>query len=277
MQVGIMARTFYKPTLGEMLDAVVSYDIYSVQFSFGCVGLPELPEQIDLKLCDEIHAELEKRKIEMSAMSGTFNMIDPNIDRRKDGLKKLNQLTSVCDRLGTSVISLCTGTRDPENMWRRHPDNDKEDAFSDLVETLREALEVADKYKITLAFEPEVSNVIDSAAKGKRLIEELKSPYLKVVMDCANIFHKGELAKMDEMLEETFRLLGGHIAIAHAKDLDHDGDAGHLPAGKGLLDYDHYVSLLKQYKPDVSMILHGLGENEVGECVSMLREKIGKS
>ena len=39
------------------------------------------------------------------------------------------------------------------------------------------------------------------------------------------------------MLDEAFALLGRDIVLAHAKDLDHDGEAGHLPAGKGLLDY----------------------------------------
>lgn len=275
MQIGIMARTFYRPTLSEMLDAIVSYDIYNVQFSFGCVGLPELPEHIDLKLCDEIRSQMEKHRITISAMSGTFNMIDPDINKRKYGLERLKELISACDHIGTSVISLCTGTRDPQNMWRRHQDNDKEEAFSDLVASMREALEVAEKYKVMLAFEPEVSNVIDSAVKGKRLIDELKSPCLRVVMDCANIFHNGELPKMRDILDEAFELLGKHIIIAHAKDLDHDGDAGHLPAGKGLLDYDHYVSLLKRYKPDAPLILHGLSEEEVEGCVRFLREKIG--
>jgi sugar phosphate isomerase/epimerase len=275
MQVGIMARTFYRPTLSEMLDVIVSYDIYSVQFSFGCVGLPELPEHIDLKLCDEIRDEMEKHKITISAMSGTCNMIDPDINRRKDGLKRLSDLISVCDHLGASVMSLCTGTRDPQNMWMRHPDNDTEEAFRDIVASFQEVLEVAEKHKVILGFEPEVSNVIDSGVKGKRLIDELKSPFLKVVMDGANVFHKGELPKMQAILDETFELLGEHIIIAHAKDLDHDGDAGHLPAGKGLLDYDHYISLLKRYKPDVPVILHGLSEQEAGECVSFLRAKMG--
>jgi len=274
MKIGIMASTFYRTKLSEMLDAIVKHDIHSVQFSLYCVGLPELPEHIDLKLCDEIFNDMQKHNIEMSAISGTFNMIDPNIEKRKDGLRRLNKLISVCDRLGTSVISLCTGTRDADNMWRGHPDNDKESAFNDLVISLQHVLDFAEKYNVILAFEPEVSNVIDSAVKGKRLIDELKSSCLKVVMDGANIFHKGQLPNMQNILDEAFKLLGEYIAIAHAKDLDHDGDAGHLPAGRGLLDYDRYISLLKQYKPDASLILHGLGENDADECINFLREKM---
>jgi len=274
MQIGIMARTFSQPTLKEMLDAIVSHDIYYIQFGFNCVALPELPERIDLSLCDEINNEMAKRRITMSAISGTFNMIDPDLNKRQNGLIGLERIASVCNRLGTSIITLCTGTKDPYNMWRRHPDNDSEEAWNDLVSSMGEALKTAEKYNVILAIEPEVSNVIDSAIKGRRLIDEFKSPHLKVCMDGANIFHKGELPRMREILDETFDLLGDHVVLAHAKDLDHDGDAGHLPAGKGLLDYNHYLSLFKTHNIDVPIILHGLAEGDVDNCVNFLHKKL---
>ncbi len=58
-------------------------------------------------------------------------------------------------------------------------------------------------------------------------------------------------------------MLGNDIALAHAKDLDHDGDAGHLAAGHGLLDYDHYLSLLQRSGYNGTLILHGLDESQV--------------
>ena len=168
---------------------------------------------------------------------------------RADGLCNLRVLAAACEKLGTSVITLCTGTRDPDNMWRRHPDNDTPEAWDDLVVSMRQAIEVAEEYQVTLAFEPEVANVVDSAIKARRIIDQIDSPYLKVVMDGANIFHTGELPRMREILDEAFALLGEHIAFAHAKDLDRDGEAGHLAAGKGLLDYDQYLSLLNDVEP----------------------------
>ena len=134
---------------------------------------------------------------------------------------------------GTSVITICTGSRDPNSMWRAHPDNNTPEAWHDLVESMKQALEVAEEYEVTLALEPEVANVVDSAPKARRLLDEMQSPYLKVCMDGANIFHKGELPKMGEILDEAFALLKDDIALAHAKDLDRDGEAGHLAAGTG--------------------------------------------
>ena len=39
-----------------------------------------------------------------------------------------------------------------------------------------------------LAFEPEHNNVVNSARRARRLIDDLGSPALKVLMDGANIF-----------------------------------------------------------------------------------------
>jgi len=274
MHIGIMARTFVRPTIEATLDAVADHGIRSVQFNLSCAGLPDLPDHLDPDLCDRIRQGMAARGIAMSALSGTFNMIDPDRRRREEGLRRLGELVKACARLGASVVTLCTGTRDPENMWRRHPGNDAPEAWEDLVASMRQAVEIAEETGVTLAFEPEVSNVVDSARKARRLLDEIGSPRLKVVMDGANIFHKGELPRMREILDEAFALLGPDIALAHAKDLDRDGEAGHLAAGTGLLDYDHYLSLLRAAGFNGTLILHGLAESQVEDCVSFLRGKL---
>src|SRR5262249_50807603 len=158
---------------------------------------------------------LAERDIHMAAVSGTFNMIHPDSQERQDGLSRLRVLALACRAMGTSIITLCTGTRDPHDMWRRHPDNDSPDAWHDLVASLRTALDLTEQSGVTLAFEPEVSNVVDSARKGRRLLDELGSPRLKVVMDAANLFHAGDLARMHGVLDEAFNLLGNDIVLAH--------------------------------------------------------------
>jgi sugar phosphate isomerase/epimerase len=275
--IGVCTASFGNPTLEANLDAVAAHGLYDVQFDLGTAGLPVLPEHIDAVRCARIREALASRGITMAAIAGTFNMIDPDIQKRRDGLARLRPLAAACAGLGTSVITLCTGTRDPENMWRRHPDNDSPAAWHDLATSLADALRSADEHGVTLAFEPEVANVVDSAVKARRILDEMRSPYLKVVIDGANIFHAGELPRMREILDEAFALLGGDIVLAHAKDLDHDGEAGHQPAGHGLLDYDRYVTLLHDMGYSGPLIMHGLTDKEVDGCAAFLREKIAHS
>ncbi len=274
MEIGIFPTTFNRPTLGEKLDAMVAHGLYASQVDLGATGLPDLPSAIDPADVARIRQSFDSRSIAMNAVAGHFNMIHPDPAIRQAGLHSLRAIAGSCAGLGTSLITLCTGTRNTESMWRPHPDNGTAEAWRDLVASLEIALSIAEEYDLTMAFEPEVNNVVDSAQRARRIIDEMGSPRLKVVIDGANIFHKGELPQMTRILTEAFTLLGDDIALAHAKDLDHDGDAGHLAAGTGLLDFDLYTKLLRQSGYDGAWVLHGLSEAQVPECVAFLRARL---
>jgi sugar phosphate isomerase/epimerase len=278
MQLGIMARVFDRPTLEERLDAIRDRRFSAIQFGFECAGLPGLPEQIDQELSARIRRALEARQLTMAAVSGTYNMIDPDLDKRRDGLRRLGELIAACDLLGTSIITLCTGTHDPDNMWRRHPDNDLPDAWRDLTAELSAILPLAEQHRITLGVEPEVANVVDSARKARRLLDEMQSPCLKIIVDGANLFHPGELARQEAILDEAFDLLGDAVVLAHAKDLSHDLEEGWetrwAAAGQGRVDYDRYLRLLRSSGYDGALILHSLVEGEVASSAHFLTERM---
>ena len=274
MQLGIFAKTFSRPTLEDVLDAVKHHDLECIQFNMACAGLPSLPDQILDDVSVHIRQEVAARDLTMVAISGTYNMIHPNPSERQTGLRRLAVLASACEQLGTSVITLCTGSRDPEDKWGHHPDNATSEAWRDLVASMQSALEIAEQYNVTLAIEPEVSNVVDSAQKARKILDEMQSPRLKVIMDAANLFQAGTLPHQHEILDEAFSLLGEDIIIAHAKDLSEDGKAGQEAAGTGLLDYEYYLSLLQNVGFDGPVILHGLSEYQVEQSVNFLQDHL---
>ena len=105
-----------------------------------------------------------------------------------------------------------------------------------MTASMRAATDIARQARLVLAFEPEVNNVVDSAQKARRLMDEIGSPHLKVTFDAANLFHTGELPRMKEILDEAFALIGRDVVLAHAKDLDHDGDLDLLEGGARFSD-----------------------------------------
>ena len=276
MHIGILLGTFGEPTLEAKLDAVKACGMDCVQVSMDCAGLSFMPETIPDAVADRIRTAAAARGIAVVGVAATFNMTHPDEEYRRTGLRQLGVLAAACKRMGTSNIHICTGTRDRENMWRRHPDNDTPESWRVMTGCVREAVRIAKDADVVLAFEPEVNNVVDSAKKSRRLMDEIGSPHLKVTMDGANVFHAGELAQMREVLEEAFALIGKDIVLAHAKDVSHDGDAGHEPAGHGKLDYDLYLSLLKGCGYRGPLLLHSLSEAQVPECVAFLRKKLDR-
>ncbi len=272
MRLGIFSRTFVRPTVEDVFDAVSACGLSCVQFNMSSAGLPPLPDEIAPSLITRIHEASLRRDIEIVAVSGTYNMIHPDPQVQQTGLRRLRTLAAACQGLGTAVITLCTGTRDPADMWHWHPENSSSQAWSDLLRAMEAALHIAEEEQVTLAFEPERANVVSSAAHGHALLVAMQSPRLKVVIDPANLIVPGNERQMSQILEEAFDLLGEHIVIAHAKDRGADGTF--RAAGEGILDYDHYLRLLEASAFTGPLIIHGLAEEQVDAALQFLYDKL---
>ncbi|MCH2209739.1 MAG: sugar phosphate isomerase/epimerase [Fuerstiella sp.] len=277
MQLGVFAKTFVRDSPEENLDAVCQYGFECTQYNFVCAGLPTLPNKIDAELCERVRVAHVERGLTMAAVSGTFNIIHPDRQLLQANLKRLDILAHVCRQLNTRLITLCTGTRDPQNMWRAHPENDSPAAWNDMLTSMRQIVNIAEASDVMVGIEPEINNVVNSALKARRLLDQLNSPVVKIVMDPANLFQVGQSERMHQVMDDAFRHLSSDIAVAHAKDLSDDADIGYSPAGKGILDYDYFLKLLDKYEFNGALITHGLSESQVPECVRFLHAKLDRT
>ena len=181
MTLGVMTKVFARPSIEEVAAAIQAAELFAVQLNLEMAGLEELPAQLDTPTCERIRKAFASRGIEISAVSGTFNAIDTDLARRKECIRRVGVLAAHCEALGTKVITLCTGTRATDWMWSPHPDNSQPEAWAEMVQTMRELVKHAEAHGVTLAFEPEVVNVVDTTEKAQRLIEAIGSPNLRIV------------------------------------------------------------------------------------------------
>lgn len=271
MEIGIFERIFERPTLQATLDAVVDNGLSNIQLDLASAGLPSMPDRIPATVASEIRDACSARGIHITAVSGTWNMIHPDLRIREQGFVALGAIAAACDTIGTSTITLCTGTRDPDSMWRRHPDNDTPEAWRDLVASLTRALAIADRHDVVLAVEPEPANVMRSARRCRDLLDELAHPRLKVVMDAANVVATDRSRPPEAVLDEAFDLLGGDVVVAHGKDLSADG--AFCAVGTGIVPWDHCLERFRSVGFEGPIILHSLREDEVPTSVAFMRSR----
>jgi sugar phosphate isomerase/epimerase len=234
-----------------------------------CSGLPAMPDAISAETIEAVRAAAAESGIAIAALSGTFNMIHPNPAVREDGVRRLAVLAPAARAMGTRVVTVCTGTRDPDNQWQAHPDNGTLEAWRDLLASIEAALEIAETHDIDLGIEPELANVVSSAALARRLIDTAANQRLKIIFDAANLFEREALGDQRDIVSRALDLLADRIVIAHAKDRDADG--GFAVAGQGVLDYGHYVSELRRVGFDGALIAHGLGAADAPAVAAFLR------
>ncbi|MBX5156751.1 sugar phosphate isomerase/epimerase [Rhizobium sp. NZLR8] len=272
MKLGIFAKTFDGTKPSIVLNSVAEAGFTAAQYNMACSGLPPMPETITEAQARSVTEAARSSGVEIVAISGTYNMIHPDPALRHAGLRKLATLAERCVGMSTGLITLCTGTRDSIDQWKAHADNDTPAAWRDLLEAMEAAVTIAERYDVDLGIEPELANVVNSAEKAHRLISALKSPRIKIVLDPANLFEVATLDDQRRIVSSAIDLLADRIVMAHAKDRHPDGSFA--TAGKGVLDYAHYLRCLKAIGFSGSLVTHGLSASEAAGAATFLKSAL---
>jgi sugar phosphate isomerase/epimerase len=272
MQIGIFAKTFAAQGALASLTAVRDAGYAVAQFNMAVLGGSPMPEAIASETCAEIAAARARSGVAIAAISGTYNMIHPDKAARAAGFERLATLVRAAPRMGIHLVTLCTGTRHATDQWAHHPDNGTAEAWRDLTVEMERAVAVAEQCGVDLGVEPELANVVSSAALGRRLIDELGSSRVKIVLDPANLFETAPAAERRAIIAEAVDLLADRIVMAHAKDRRADG--GFAAAGSGVIDFADFVGRLRAAGFDGPLVTHGLSEAEAPKVAAFLHQVV---
>ena len=263
MQIGVFSRTYELSDLEETYRRMRGHGLSHTQFNLSNAGLPTLPPHVTDEDLARIQALTAAYGITLDALTGTFNMIDPDEAAREQGCRQFAEQCRIARELGIPIVSLCTGSKNPESKWKWHDDNWKDASWADLMRSTERVLKCAEDNHIILGVETEASNIINTAQRARKYLDTVGSPSLKIIMDGANLFRPEQVSDMQNVLTEAFALLGKDIVLAHAKDIAVDESIAFTAVGQGCLDYSTYLRLLKQTKYDGPLIMHSLSEQQI--------------
>lgn len=275
MKLGIFAKTFEGTDALAVMAAARDAGFATVQYNMACSGLSSMPDDISAAVAKSVRDAGLDSGIAIAAVSATYNMVHPEVGLRKLGLKRLEVLAARGAEMGTELLTLCTGTRHATDQWQWHAENNSTAAWSDLCTEMSMALDIAERYNVILGIEPELANVVNSAAKAKLLLDEMKSPRLKIVFDAANLFETVSLQEQHAVVSTSVDMLADHIVMAHAKDRKRDGSF--TVAGQGCLDYGHYIACLKAIGFDGALITHGLAATDAAAVGQFLHSHLERA
>jgi sugar phosphate isomerase/epimerase len=257
-RLGVFARTFPRETPEEVAAAVARAGYSLGHWNFAAVGRSTLAADVGRAEVAAVRRAFDRAGVAIPSTSATFNVIHPDPARRAAQTVQAARLIGLVPELGAEVVTLCSGTRDPDDMWRAHPGNLAADAWTDLRRTLDALLEAADEAGVRLGVEPEPGNVVRDAPTAARLLGELGDDApAGIVLDPANLLTPETISRQSEILAEAVDLLGPRVVGIQAKDVAASGAAAAV--GTGLLDYPAVLGQLARLPP-VPLIVQDASE-----------------
>lgn len=273
MYPAIFSRTYPMKSIEAVLATIRADGFAGAQMNLSSFGLDSLPESLPEGSIEEGRAVAAKLGIKLAALSGTYNMALAERTARLAMRPRFRNVAIAARRMGAPVVTLCTGSRSPESMWTDHPENSSQAAWHDLTDELAFALDVAEEFSLSLGIEPEPGNVICDAKAARRMLDQLKSPRLKIILDAANIVPLAQLERQNEIVDEALDLLAGDIVLAHAKDMTAKGEV--VAPGKGAIDLERFVQKLEAARFTGALIGHGFDASASAEAGRELRRLCG--
>ena len=270
-RLGIFAKTFAAGTPAKVAAAVRDAGYTMGHWNFAAVGRDTLGTNIDRSDAIAIREAFDASGIGIPSVSATFNVADPEADRLAERTAAAVRLIGISPVLGDDlVVTLCSGTLDPDDMWRAHPGNDSPAAWTALRRTLDPLLGAAAHAGVRLGIEPEPGNIVADAPTAKRLLDELgEGAPIGIILDCANLLTPETLPRQAEILAEAVDLIGPRVIAAQAKDVVASGKAA---PGRGGMDYGLVMRTLRQV-PEVPLVVQDTDADDARRVRDFLLEQ----
>jgi len=274
MQLGIFAKTFAGSDPQTVLSAVRQAGFQSVQYNMACSGLPSLPAAVSDEQAMAVDQAARTSAVAITALSATYNMTHPDEEKRRQGRAAFVAIASKARLMGTHLVTLCSGSMNAANQWKTHPDNKSPEAWSRMLAEFERILPVAEAHNLMLGVEPEMANIVSSAARAKQLIDELESDRIGIILDPANIFDASLAAQRAHIIRDAVDLLADHIVMAHAKDRTLDGDF--CAAGQGCVDFGAFIAQLSEKGFRGPLVTHGCTHIEAPVVADFLKAHLAR-
>jgi len=269
MQLGIFAKTFAGSDPHTVLSAARRAGFTTVQYNMACSGLPSLPAAISESDEAGVVRAARSTGVAIAALSATYNMIHPDEAKCREGRAAFAALAARARGMGARLLTLCTGSLNAADQWAHHPDNASPAAWSRMLAEFEHILPLAEQHDIILGVEPEMANVVSSAPRLRRLIEELKSDRIGVILDPANLFEAPQAPRRARIIREAVDLLADRIVLAHAKDRALDGSF--QAAGRGCVDFEAFIGQLAAAGFHGPLVAHGCSAAEAPAVGAFLK------
>ncbi|MBR4942208.1 MAG: sugar phosphate isomerase/epimerase [Clostridia bacterium] len=251
LKVGMVTRSLFGFSVEDCAAKLAEFGFTSTEF---CFTFPEMNLWLyngaaDMSPVTDEWAEnaakiFRDKGIELVSVGAFTNPNEADPDKFNDVCNCFEGYCRIARAMGIPYVSTETGFV----PGKRGINTDTYEAdFRRFADNMGKLCDIAEKYGVSIAFEPCMLDVTPSAKRTRDFIEFVGKPNLKVLLDPANLIHNS-----DE--KDMFRYLAPHLAYIHGKDRLITDTYGRN-VGEGIIDWVEFFKLYHTYAEGVPFIL----------------------
>lgn len=273
MQVGIRLHDAVDAPLEERLTKVKEQGFTCTHLALSKVikEYPVTKEALTPGLAMHLKRLFAANQLDVAVLGCYLNLADPDPEALKGILETYKAHICFAGILGVGVVGTETGA--PNTEYRYEPACRGEEAYQTLVKNLKEVVAYAEKMGVIFAIEPVLKHIIYDAKRARRLLDDIASPNLQIILDPVNLLGMENVDQREKVIREAIELLGDDVAVVHIKDfVIEENDLSALAAGKGQMNYEEIIRFIKQKKPFIQVTLENTKPENAVEAKKTLED-----
>jgi len=226
-------------------------------------------------MAEYIKNTLNKYDINISLLGCYINLANPDDKELNELLTTFKEHIRFAKYLGCNVVGTETGALNREYVYTEK--NNTEEAFQRSLKSIKILVKEAEKFAVIVGIEGVAKHVMNTPEKLKRALDSVKSNNLQVIFDPINFIDENNYDKQDEIIKKSFDLFGDRIVIIHAKDFVYEnGKIKQVSIGEGQFNYPLLLSLIKEKKPYIDIILEDTVPKDLDLSIKYIEESYKK-
>ena len=205
-------------------------------------SMEEAPRKLTEEYARSVRKDFDESGLECAVLGCYLNIADPNPERRAKTQEIYKAHLRFAPMIGARVVG--TETFANPEMRLAEPAGQSEEAFRLFMDSLEPLVRCAEENGAVLAIEPVWSHVIATPERAARMLEEMPSDHLQIILDAVNLVSPENAGKTEDIIRNAISLLGDRVRILHMKDfiITPGGKMDACACGLGGMRYEQLLS-----------------------------------
>lgn len=249
MNIGIRLHDTQPGTLRERLGYAAAQGFTCVQLAMSKAvpgfGMNEASQLLTKELAEEVREELKHAGMQCAVLGCYLKLACAD----ETEALRVREIYRAHLRFAAWIGALCVGTETPPAEGPEGEACRTEDRYSLFLKRVKPLVADAEELGVTLAIEPVCTHIIHDAVIAERMLADLGSDHVRIILDAVNLIDSAHVAGADTLIRDAVRRLGDRTCVLHMKDFLPQPGAERpkpVPCGQGGMDYSALLELARR-------------------------------